>query len=115
MEELIEDIYETTVQMHKALIAENFEEFEELLSKRNKMMIAVDEWKASHSDHRYSAKAKTIFEEIIPIDQQITSLVQDEKDKNQQSLNQLKNNKQVSMKYQPYSKQTYGVFVDKSK
>jgi Flagellar protein FliT len=115
MEELIADIYETTIQMHKALMAENFEEFEELLSKRNELMIAVDEWKASHSDHIYSAQAKAIFEEIILIDQQITSLVQNEKDKNQQSLNQLKNNKQVSMKYQPYSKQTYGVFVDKSK
>ncbi|NYE06755.1 phosphoribosylanthranilate isomerase [Bacillus niacini] len=115
MDELIEDMYETTVQMHKALMEENIEEFEELLSKRNEMMIAVDERKANYSDYMYSAKAKTIFEEIILIDQQITSLVQNEKDKNQLSLNQLKNNKQVSKKYQPYSKQTYGVFVDKSK
>jgi anti-sigma-K factor RskA len=115
MDELIADIYEMTVLMHKALMEEDFEEFEELLSKRNEIMIAVDEWKASHSDHRYSVKAKTIFEEIVRIDEQITSLVQNEKNKNQQLLNQLKNNKQVSMKYQPYSKQTYGVFVDKSK
>ncbi|WHZ05408.1 flagellar protein FliT [Neobacillus sp. YX16] len=115
MDELITNIYETTVHMQKALEKEDFEEFEELLSKRNEMMITVDEWKASHSEHRYSAKAKTIFEDIIRLDQQLTSFVQNEKNKAQHSLNQLKNNKQVSMKYLPYSKQTNGVFVDKSK
>ncbi len=115
MDEMITAIYSLTLEILDEVKKEKFEELDELLSKRNVMMISVDEWKTVHPEQNYSDKAKKMIEDILLLDQQVFSLVQKEKDKTKKSLNQQNNKKQISMKYQPYSKQTNGVFVDKTK
>ncbi|MEH7255573.1 hypothetical protein V7111_26035 [Neobacillus niacini] len=115
MDEMIAAIYQITLDILNRLNEEKYEEIEEFLTKRNEMMLSVDEWKQLHPEQKYSDKAKRMIEETIRLDQKVTLLIKKEMHITEQSLNQLKNKKQVSMKYQPYSKQTNGVFVDKTK
>lgn len=115
MDEMIAAIYTITLDMLNKLEEENYEGLEEFLSKRSEKMLFLDEWKKLHPEQKYSDKALKMIDETIRLDQQVTLLVQKEMQNTEHSLNQLKNKKQVSMKYQPYSKQTNGVFVDKTK
>jgi hypothetical protein len=115
MDKMIAAIINITVEMLSVLKEEKFDEFEELLSKRQELMVSVDKWKSLHPEHEYTESDKKGFKDILLLDQQITSLVENEKVKTENLLNLQKNKKQVSKKYQPYSKQTNGVFIDKSK
>jgi hypothetical protein len=115
MDEMITAIYEITIKMKNALVEEQFQVFEELLSNRNEVMVLIDNQKAKLPEHQYTEKTKNVLADILLLDQEINTIVQNEKFKVQLSLNQLKNKKQASIKYQPYSKQTNGVFVDKTK
>jgi hypothetical protein len=115
MDEMITAIYTLTLEMLNELKEENYEGLEEFLLKRSEKMLVLDEWKNLNPEQNYSDKALKMIDETIRLDQQVTLLVQKEMHNTEHSLNELKNKKQVSMKYQPYSKQTNGVFVDKNK
>ena len=115
MNELITDIYEITINMHRALNGENFAEFDQLLNNRNSIMMKVDRFRFENPDYHYSAKDKQLLEEARCLDQRLTFLLRENITETHNSLNQIKQNKQVSQKYRPYLKQTDGVFLDSKK
>ncbi|WP_312470791.1 hypothetical protein [Neobacillus sp.] len=115
MDELIATIYDITVDMDRALKEENFEDFEQLLNNRNSMMIQVEAFKTDHPEYQYPAKAKQLLEDARCLDQRLTFLLKENITETQNSLIQIKQNKQVSKKFRPYLKQTNGVFLDSKK
>jgi hypothetical protein len=115
MDKLLTTIYEFTVNMDLALQQENYHEFENLVNKRNTMMINVDAFKAAHPHYMYTREEKQLLEETLCLEQSFTSLLKENINETKNSLNQLEKKKQVSKKYRPYIKQTNGVFIDSKK
>jgi hypothetical protein len=115
MDELITTIYEMTVNMDHALQEENYQEFENLVNKRNAMMIEVDAFKAEHPLYMYTPKAKRLLEDTLCLEQSFTSLLKEDINETKNSINQMEKKKLVSIKYRPYIKQTNGVFIDSKK
>jgi len=115
MEELITSIFEITTNMHRALKEENFVEFDQLLNERNNMMMKVEGFNADNPSFQYSVKARQLLEDSRNLDQRLTILLSEKISETQNSLNQIKQNKQVSKKFRPYLTQTNGVFLDSKK
>lgn len=115
MEELVTAIFKITVDMERALKEEKDQEFEQWLTERNTLMQRVEEYKSEHPLAQYSPEAKRLLEASLEIDRRLAPVVAERLSEAAVSLNQFKNNKQVSKKYQPYMKQTSGVFVDSKK
>lgn len=115
MEELLTAIYEITTNLHRALNEENFVEFDQLLDDRNAMMMKVDRFRSANPSYQYTAKAKQLLEDSHSLDQRLTSFLRENMTETKNSLNQIKQNKQVSKKYRPYLNQTNGVFLDSKK
>ncbi|MDR7235711.1 hypothetical protein J2Y02_000316 [Neobacillus drentensis] len=101
--------------MHLALKEEKSVKFEQLLDGRNSVMTKVQIFRADHPDHQYSLKDIQLLEDSRFLDQQMSVILQENLTVTQHSLNQIKQNKQVSKKYLPYIKQTNGVFLDSKK
>lgn len=115
MNELITDIYEITINMHRALNGGNFAEFDQLLINRNSLMMNVDRFRSEYPNYQYTAKDKQLLDEARCLDQRLTFLLRENMAETQNSINQIKQNKQVSQKYRPYLKQTNGVYLDSKK
>jgi len=115
MNELITAINEITINMHRALNGENFAEFDQLLNNRNSIMMKVDRFRSENPNYQFTAKDIQMLEESRCLDQRLTFLLSENIAETQNSLNQIKQNKQVSKKYRPYLKQTDGVFLDSKK
>lgn len=115
MNELISVIYEITVNMENNLIKEDFVEFDKLLNKREIMMMRVEAKKYEHIDLQYTLNDKQLMEETLRIDKRLKPMLKGSISKTQESLNQIKKNKQISKSYQPFIQQTNGVFLDKKK
>lgn len=115
MDELITTIYEMTVSMGHALQEENYQEFENLVNKRNAMMIEVDAFKTKYPHSIYTPKAKQVLEETLCLEQSFTTLLKENITETKNSLNQIEKKKQVSKKYRPFINQTNGVFIDAKK
>jgi hypothetical protein len=115
MDELIATIYEITVAMDRSVREENYEEFEKLLNDRNTMMMRVDTLLADNPRYQYTENAKKMLEDTRLFDQNLIPLVKESQAKTRTFLNQIKKNQHVSKNYQPYIKQTNGVFIDAKK
>ncbi|ETI69352.1 flagellar protein FliT [Neobacillus vireti] len=115
MDELITRIYDITLEMNRALEDDDYEKFDQLLNTRNSMMIKVDTLRAEHPGYQYTAKERQLLEDIRCFDQRLTSLLKENISETQHSLNQMKQQKQVTKKYRPFIKQTNGVFLDSKK
>lgn len=115
IDELIQSINEVTVKMVAVLQTGDYQEFEKLLVDRNALMLKVEEQKNGLIDFEYSAKSKVILKETVRMNEQIVPFIEKEYLKTQTMINQLKMNKVMSKKYQPYIRQTYGAFVDTTK
>ncbi|WML39383.1 hypothetical protein RCG19_19720 [Neobacillus sp. OS1-2] len=112
MNELTESIYELTVSMKSALLDGKDEEFETLLNERNELMLKVNTLKAAEPEFRYSPQAKRFLAAALELDGEMVPVINENMTKTQNQINQMKVNKQVSKKYQPYFKQTNGAFID---
>jgi aspartate-semialdehyde dehydrogenase len=115
MDELIQTIKEITVKMNAVSQAGDYQEFEKLLADRNDVMLKVEEEKNRITDFEYSAKAKEILKETMALNKNLIPFIEKEYNKTETMINQVKMNKTVSRKYQPYMKQTNGAFVDTNK
>ncbi len=115
MDELIRAISEMTEAMERALTEENDLEFERLLTERNALMEKVDEYRANHPHEEYSPKSKQMLDAALQIDLRMAPVLKERMSETKSSLDQIQKNKKVSKKYQPYMKQTNGVFVDSKK
>jgi hypothetical protein len=112
MDELIATIFDLTVDMIGSLEKEDYEGFEQLLLIRSEIMVKVDAIRADSPDFKYSPKAKQFLKDTMSLDQSLTPLLKENITKTKIILNQIKNNKQISRKYQPIINQSNGVFVD---
>ncbi|MCH6266829.1 flagellar protein FliT [Neobacillus citreus] len=115
MNELIAEMLETTNNMIRAVKEKQFEDVVELLSFRETILKKVDEVKSAQSFFEYSPEEKMMIEETLLLDQRLTALLKEEMDTIDKILNQNKLNKRASQKYQLYSKQLNGAFVDTKK
>jgi hypothetical protein len=112
MDELIATIFDLTVDMSSSLEKGDFEGFEQLLLIRSEIMVKVDAIRADSPDFQYSPKAKQLLKDTLSLDQNLTPLLKENITNTKTILNQIKNNKQISRKYQPIINQSNGVFVD---
>ncbi|MEH7505252.1 flagellar protein FliT [Neobacillus drentensis] len=112
MDKLIETIFGITLEMNRNLKEGNFEEFEKLLIDRNLLMSKIDDLKNRQTNFEYSSKAQQLLTDILTIDQLMGPQVEKSLIETKALLNQIKRQKQVSKQYNPYNKQTNGVFLD---
>ncbi|WP_190284871.1 hypothetical protein [Bacillus sp. S3] len=110
--ELTETIYELTVEMHRALLDKNDEKFEKFMYERNEIMLQINTLKASDAEFHYSSEATQWLEDSLQLDRKMVPLIKMNMDQTKNLISQMKVNKQVSKKYQPYYKQTNGAFID---
>ncbi|WP_318507740.1 hypothetical protein [Bacillus sp. T3] len=115
MKELIATLYEITLAMNKEFERENYEELDKLLIKRNNIMDKVDQIKSEDSTFRYSNETTTMLEKIAIMNHDLTTKLTVNLEHTKFLINQRKINKQVSKKFQPYSNQSSGIFVDAKK
>lgn len=113
--DLVEAIYKMTLDLKHTYEEEKYEKIEQLLNDRNNLMQKLDELRAENDFHHYSAKEKQLLEETFHLNQSLIPLVNEKMEEIKTILNQMKMNKQVSKKYQPYMKQTNGAFIDSKK
>ncbi|NMD69086.1 hypothetical protein HHO41_02210 [Bacillus sp. DNRA2] len=113
MVKLIDKLYNLTLTMKQALESEQYQELDELLDERNSLMAEID--RAKGEGHQYSEQELSLLEEIKAIDNHVARQLTKALAVTEGLINQQKINKQVSKKFQPYSKQTSGVFFDKKK
>jgi hypothetical protein len=112
MDELIETIYDITIDLNRNLKEGNFVEFEILLNDRNTLMSRVDDLKKQDTDFEYSSRSQQLLKDILIIDQLMVPQIEKSVIEIKALLNQIKKQKQVSKQYTPYIKQTNGVFLD---
>ena len=110
--ELTETIYELTASMKSALLAGKDEEFEKLMNERNEIMLEVNTLKAAEPEFQYSQQANRFLADSLELDEEMVPMIRENMAKTQSLINQMKVNKKVSKKYQPYFKQTNGAFID---
>ncbi|MED3624000.1 hypothetical protein [Neobacillus thermocopriae] len=115
IEEWIQAIFETTIEMDESLIHGNFEQFEDLLNNREVLMRKVDSYKMDKPDFTFSQKAKDQLTKAFQIDQKIQALLKKNIDEAKISITRIKQNKQFSNIYQSYVTQTNGIFIDEKK
>ncbi|MEH7107182.1 MULTISPECIES: hypothetical protein [Bacillaceae] len=115
MKNLLKSIFEVTLDMKQALHEEEYEEYLSLLDQRAKLMSLVDEHKADHPEHSYDEQEKELLKEAQQLDEELNNELKQNLNKTAIELKQMKQTKQVSLKYQPYSKQTNGIFIDSKK
>lgn len=115
IDELIQTIKDITVNMNAVLQTGDYQEFEKLLADRNGVMLKVEAEKNRMADFEYSAYAKEILKETLELNEKIIPFIEKEYTKTETMIQQVKINKVVSRKYQPYMKQTNGAFVDTNK
>ena len=115
MDELIETIYQLTVDMGPLLQKEDVEGFLGLLSERSVLMNKVDSSKEEQPEYQYSLREKKLLEEILRLDQSYTPVLMERMAVTQTLLKQAKKIKAVSKKYHPYITQTSGAFIDSNK
>lgn len=115
IDELIQTIKEITVNMKAALQTGDYQEFEKLLENRNALMLKIEELKSVTIDFYYSEKAKEVLTETVRLNEELFPFLEKEYNKTQTMINQVKINKVMSQKYQPYMRQTNGAFVDTTK
>ncbi|WP_147535368.1 hypothetical protein [Bacillus marasmi] len=113
MDKLIAKLYDITLMMKQSLDEEDYEKLNELLDIRNMIIAEIEVAKTEH--HQYSQQAKLLLREMNLIDTQVTHQLIKAHAETESLINQQKINKQVSKKFQPYSKQTSGVFLDEKK
>ena len=113
MNPLIQTIYLKTIDLTRAVEEEDIEEIETILAERSNLMIEADRFKSADPHFQYSYDEIQLLEKTLILDQQIGKKLAGLLNQNHTQIQQFKKNMQVSMKYQPYSKQTNGVFVDK--
>jgi hypothetical protein len=106
-------IYDLTLSMSKSLTDGDFVDLERLLITRQELMDKVDEYKSNIPDYQYSSEERKVLKEIIKIDESLAPELNKYMDEARSNLNQIKATKEVSRKYQPYSKQINGAFIDK--
>jgi len=112
MDELIEAILEMTKEMKYCLEEEMFAEFEQLLNDRHVLMNRVNVLKNEEVNFEYSQTSRQRLEEIQVIDRQLAPLLEKNIMETKALIGQMKRQKQVSKQYNPYIKQTNGVFLD---
>ncbi|MGX6441620.1 hypothetical protein ACWM35_00115 [Neobacillus sp. K501] len=115
IDEMIQTIKDITVNMNTVLQTGDYQEFEKLLADRNGVMLKVEAEKNRMADFEYSAYAKEILKETLELNEKIIPFIEKEYTKTETMIQQVKINKVVSRKYQPYMKQTNGAFVDTNK
>lgn len=115
IDELIQTIKDITIKMNDSLQSNDYQELEKLLADRNDVMLKVEEEKKRVTHFQYSAKAKEILKETMELNEQLIPFIEKEYTKTGTMIHQVKMNKVVSKKYQPYMKQTNGAFVDTNK
>lgn len=113
MDKLITKLFDTTLTMKQLLDEENYQELDELLDERNMIIREIDA--AKEENHQYSPQVIALLREMNAIDQQVTYQLTKALAETENLINQQKINQQVSKKFQPYSKQTSGVFLDENK
>jgi hypothetical protein len=99
--------------MSKSVTDGDFVDINQLLTVRQELMDYVDEYRASNPDFQYSSEEKKLLEEIIRIDKTLAPELNKHMDEARFNLNQIRTTKEVTRKYQPYSKQINGAFIDK--
>lgn len=115
IDEMLHNIYEITVNMKDVLQKGDYQEFEKLLDDRNTFMLKIEEQKNRIANFEYSVKAKEIIQETIRMNEQIVPFLEKEFSNTETMIQQLKMNKVMSKKYQPYMRQTNGAFIDTTK
>ncbi|WP_042355967.1 flagellar protein FliT [Bacillus rubiinfantis] len=113
--ELIQSIYNLTITIKQALLAEKEEELSQLLQEREQLMEKVMAQKSTVPNFHYSSEAEQMMRDTLELDQEIKILVETALVKTKKELQKLKLNKQVSQLYRPYYKQTSGAFIDSKK
>lgn len=113
MDELIFKLHKTTLAMEQAIAQGDYQKLDKLLDERNSIIGKVDSFKAENE--QYSPRATVLLREIEKIDRQITTKLIKSISETEAMINQQMMNKQVSKKFQPYSIQTSGVFLDEKK
>ncbi|MDF2557303.1 MAG: hypothetical protein K0R71_1131 [Bacillales bacterium] len=111
--DLLNTIYEITLSMSQSVTDGDFSDFEELLNTRQALMDKVDEYKKIVPEFQYSTQEKMVLEEIIRIDEGLAPELNKHLDIARSNLNQLRTTKEFTKKYQPYSKQMNGAFIDR--
>ncbi|MDQ0199560.1 conjugal transfer/entry exclusion protein [Neobacillus ginsengisoli] len=112
---MAETIYKITAAMQHVLNDGDFEEFEKLLLARHTAMKRIDTFKADYPSYQYTTKETNLLKDTLQLDQCIELQLKEKMTKIQTILNQIKKNKQYAKIYQPYLKQTDGVFIDSKK
>jgi len=115
MNQLIDDIYETTVKIGSLLKQGKIDDFQVLLDQRGKMMGKVEALKLENPHYTYPVETKQKLEATFQLDQLLIPQMEEMKTEASKALNQIKKNKQVSKSYMPYRQQTYGAFIDTNK
>lgn len=113
MDELIFKLHKTTLAMEQAIAQGDYQKLDKLLDERDSIIGKVDSVKVEKE--QYSPRATVLLREIEKIDRQITTKLIKSISETEAMINQQKMNKQVSKKFQPYSIQTSGVFLDEKK
>ncbi|WML31535.1 flagellar protein FliT [Neobacillus sp. OS1-32] len=98
--------------MMKMVSTGNDEEYTKLLDERNKLMETVDALKAAEPGFQYSSKAKQYLEKTLKLDQEMSSLMNNDLNAIQKEIKQMELKRQITSKYRPYYKQTNGAFID---
>lgn len=115
MEKLIRTIYDRTIDLTQAVEEENIESIDAILTERSILMIEADRLKRADMHFQYSKDEIQLLEKTIMLDHKIGKKLVGLLNHNTALIQQFKKNMQVSQRFQPYSKQTNGVFVDKKK
>lgn len=115
MKEFVATLYEITLAMNKEFEQENYEELDKLLIKRNVIMDKVDQTKSEDPTFNYSKELTAMLEKISIMDHALTMKLTVNLEHTKFLINQSQINKRVSKKFQPYSNQSSGIFVDAKK
>lgn len=115
IDEIITKMHNITKQMLQVLKDGDFAEFEKMLSERHELMNQMEAIKTGDLTFHYSPKAKSLIEEMVALDRLAEPLLKSSLSETQISLNQIKVNKEMSKRYQPYMKQMNGAFLDEKK
>ncbi|CAG9609782.1 hypothetical protein [Pseudoneobacillus rhizosphaerae] len=113
MFELLQKIYNITLELERILEQEDYEEFDRLLQIRNVTMTEVDGLKVNHPNFQYTNLETQLLEDIYALNSQLMKKSEDIKTNSELSINKMNSKKQL-FKYKPYFKQTSGVFVDET-
>lgn len=110
--DVIKKIYFITDEMRQMVSVGNDEQFAKLLNERNKLMEKADTLKAAEPGFQYSPKARQYLENTLKLDQEMSSLINNNLTAIQKEIKQMELKRQITSKYRPYYKQTNGAFID---